>query len=84
MNHKEYEQPPVTSTRNQVAPPEAIDGPMLAYSINEFSRRYGISRSLTYQQIKAGLLTATKVGRRTLIAAEDARDWLRRLKEAQK
>jgi excisionase family DNA binding protein len=48
-------------------------------SIDQFAGRYGIGRSLTYEQIAAGRLRALKVGKRTVITEDDAEDWLRRL-----
>jgi Helix-turn-helix domain len=49
------------------------------YTLIEFARRNRIGLSTAYNEIKAGRLTARKVGRRTLITAEDERDWLQRL-----
>lgn len=45
------------------------------YRIEEFCQAYGICRSLAYVEIRRGRLKARKVGRRTLIAAEDAEAW---------
>jgi hypothetical protein len=44
-------------------------------SIEEFGELYGICRSSTYVEIREGRLKARKVGRRTLIASEDAEVW---------
>jgi hypothetical protein len=44
-------------------------------SIEEFCELYGICRSLTYVEIREGRLKARKVGRRTILAAEDAERW---------
>ena len=49
------------------------------YTLIEFARRNRIGLSTAYNEIKAGRLTARKVGRRTLIAAEDERNWRERL-----
>jgi hypothetical protein len=49
------------------------------YTLIEFARRNRIGLSTAYNEIKAGRLTARKVGRRTLITAEDERDWRQRL-----
>ena len=54
-------------------------------SIQEFGERYGICRSSTYIEIREGRLKARKVGRRTVIALEDAEAWfaaLERVKAA--
>lgn len=50
-----------------------------AFPINVFCSRYGIGRSKAYDEIKSGRLTGVKIGRRTLIRAEDAERWLRSL-----
>lgn len=41
-----------------------------------FCERYGIKRTLAYEEIAAGRLVAVKVGRRTLIRREGAERWL--------
>jgi excisionase family DNA binding protein len=48
-----------------------------AYSINEFSRCYSISRSHVYVLHKLGKLPFVKVGGRTLIRHDDAEALLR-------
>jgi hypothetical protein len=50
-----------------------------AMSIAEFCGRYGPGRTTAYQEIKLGRLRAHKCGKRTIITADDAEDWLRRL-----
>jgi excisionase family DNA binding protein len=45
------------------------------YRISEFSQVYGIGRTKTYQEIKAGRLGTFKVGRITLISREAAEMW---------
>jgi excisionase family DNA binding protein len=47
-----------------------------AFSIAEFCDRYGIRRTKTYEEIKAGRLRIVKVGRRSLIKEADAESWL--------
>jgi hypothetical protein len=44
-------------------------------SIEEFGKLYGICRSSIYIEIREGRLKARKVGRRTLVAAEDGEAW---------
>lgn len=51
----------------------------LAYSIPRFCAEADIGRSTVYQEIAAGRLRTVKVGKRTLIPAEEAHAWLRRL-----
>jgi len=50
-----------------------------ALSIKEFSEQYGIGRSSVYEELKAGRLRARKIGKRTIIAIDDAEEWLRNL-----
>jgi excisionase family DNA binding protein len=49
------------------------------YSINEFAATYGLGRSTVYRLLRSGDLKARKIGKRTVIAAEDAESWLGRL-----
>ena len=48
-----------------------------AFSVEEFARSHGISRSTAYLQIKMGRLRVAKVGRRTLVTVEAAAAWRR-------
>jgi excisionase family DNA binding protein len=50
-----------------------------ALSIQEFAEQYGIGRSSTYEELKAGRLRARKIGKRTVITVDDAEEWLRNL-----
>jgi excisionase family DNA binding protein len=50
-----------------------------AFSIEVFCQRFGIGRTSVYQEIKLGRLRAHKIGRRTVILEDDAKDWSRRL-----
>ena len=45
------------------------------YSIPDFCRAHGISRTQTYREINGLRLTASKVGKRTVITAENAAAW---------
>jgi len=47
-----------------------------ALSIDQFCKWAGIGRSLAYKEIDAGKLKTKKVGRRTIITLDAARDWL--------
>jgi excisionase family DNA binding protein len=47
-----------------------------ALSIADFCRLYGVGRTTTYAQIKAGALKARKIGRRTVVPVEAAEAWL--------
>jgi excisionase family DNA binding protein len=48
-------------------------------SIAEFGEQYGLGRTKTYEELKSGRLRGRKIGKRTIIAEDDAEDWLRRL-----
>jgi excisionase family DNA binding protein len=51
-----------------------------AYSIAEFCRAHAVSRAFVYALVKRGDGPAVmKVGRRTLISAEAAAEWRRRM-----
>jgi hypothetical protein len=50
-------------------------------SLDDFCRRYRIGRTKTYEEINAGRLKARKAGRRTIIAEDDAEEWLSLLPE---
>jgi hypothetical protein len=54
------------------------------YTLVEFARRNRIGLSTTYGEIKAGRLTARKVGRRTIITIEDEKAWRDRLPMVQR
>ena len=50
-----------------------------AYRIKDFCATYGIGRTKAWAEIKAGRLRAVQVGRRVLIPADAAREWLEKL-----
>lgn len=49
---------------------------VLSYGIADAVKASGVGRSLLYEHIKSGRLKARKLGRRTLILAEDLHNWL--------
>ncbi len=52
----------------------------VTYSVQDFCREHGISRGLFYKLLRQGLgPNIIKVGRRTLISHEAAREWRRRM-----
>jgi excisionase family DNA binding protein len=53
--------------------------PRLGYSIEEFAELTGVSRSSVYKALRSGCLTARKIGKRTIISAEDAEKYFHRL-----
>ena len=50
-----------------------------AMSIPQFCERYDLCRTKAYEEINSGRLRARKIGTRTIVAVEDAEDWLDRL-----
>ena len=61
-----------------------MDAAPAAFSITDFAAHYGIGRTLTYAEIGAGRLRTCKVGRRTIIAREDADEWLQHHRQQQR
>lgn len=47
-----------------------------AYDLKSFSELFSIGRTKLYQEIKEGKLKILKVGRRTIITAQAADEWL--------
>lgn len=48
----------------------------IAVPIPEAARLGGVGRSTIYAEVAKGNLKVRKIGRRTVIAMEDLRDWL--------
>lgn len=48
----------------------------IGYSVDEAGHVSSVGRTLIYQEIAAGNLRSIKVGRRTVIRAEDLKAWL--------
>jgi len=55
----------------------------MQYSLDEFARLNDIALTTVRGEIKSGRLAARKVGRRTIITAEDAKAWQERLPKVQ-
>ena len=52
----------------------------VTYSVQDFCHEHGISRGLFYKLLRQGLgPNIIKVGRRTLISQEAAKEWRRRM-----
>jgi excisionase family DNA binding protein len=49
------------------------------FTIDEFCRRYPVGRTKVYGELSSGRLRARKIGRRTIITADDAEAWFSRL-----
>jgi hypothetical protein len=52
-----------------------------ARTVKQFCLDYGIGKTFTYAEIKAGRLRARKIGSKTLILHEDSEAWARSLRE---
>ena len=52
-----------------------------ARTVKQFCEDYGVGKTLTYAEIKAGRLRAVKVASRTLILHADSEAWARSLPE---
>jgi len=50
-----------------------------AYTLSAFCKAFGVGRTFTYREIKAGRLTASKAGHKTLILHSEANRWARSL-----
>ena len=53
------------------------------YSMDDFAKRHSIGLSTVYGEIRSGRLQARKIGRRTVIAIDDAKMWIDRLPRVQ-
>ena len=75
MNKETYT---ATLAANKI-PKSGYQIPKAAYSIEEFSKLYGISRSMVYLEKSRGQLPFHKVGNRSLILVRDADKWVESL-----
>ena len=57
----------------------AIHDGRAAYSPKQFEKAFGISHTKLYELIGSGQLIARKIGKRTIILAEEAEVWARSL-----
>lgn len=56
--------------------------PRLAYGMEELAEAIGVSRAFVYQERAAGRLKTFKLGRRTMVRAEEAKRYLDAMQEA--
>jgi excisionase family DNA binding protein len=56
----------------------------VVYAVGEAARVARIGRTSLYEEIATGRLRAVKRGRRTLILAQDLKNWLETLKPVQR
>jgi excisionase family DNA binding protein len=50
-----------------------------AMSVEEAAKAAGVGRTILFENIRAGHITARKVGRRTIITMDDLDAWLKSL-----
>ena len=55
----------------------------LAYSLAELTDLLGLGRSTLYKEVKAGRLTLSKIGTRSIVLADDLADYLESLRHDQ-
>jgi excisionase family DNA binding protein len=53
--------------------------PRRALSVHEAAKSAGVGRTKVFEEIRSGRLVARKVGRRTIVMAEDLETWLKSL-----
>jgi excisionase family DNA binding protein len=66
------------------APPPEIPPEKLTYTMQEASAVLGIAKSTLYKALAAGKLSAIKLGSRTLIPADELRQWIATLPRARR
>ena len=54
----------------------------LLYTISQCCRMAAIGRTKFYELVASGEIPVRKIGKKTLVAAADLRDWVERLPEA--
>jgi hypothetical protein len=60
-----------------------MESTKLAFSVDELAKAVSSSRSILYEEIKAGRLKTRKIGARTIVDADEARRWLSSLPTGQ-
>jgi predicted DNA-binding transcriptional regulator AlpA len=70
----------VTSiVRHQPRAADVTDNAKKLLTLPDFCQRYGVGRTRAYDLMRAGAVTAVKVGRSTRITTESAERWLANL-----
>lgn len=59
-----------------LGPTQKIDPHRATYTVMEVARLLNLSRGLTYQYLREGLIPATRIGRRWLIPRKRFHEWL--------
>lgn len=50
--------------------------PVAALTVNEFCRRFSVSRTTFYEQVKTRRLEVRKIGQKSIVLTEEAERWL--------
>ena len=53
-----------------------IDTTRLTYTVDEVARLLNLSRGITYQYVRDGVIPAERIGRRWLVPRKRLHDWL--------
>ena len=72
----------VAALREEIATERPAAAPERLLDVDEAAALLGVGRSLAYQEIAAGRLRSTKVGRRRLIAASAVTEFIHRAGQA--
>lgn len=70
-----------SSTVAELGPTQKINPHRATYTVMEVARLLNLSRGLTYQYLREGLIPATRIGRRWLIPRKRFHEWLDSLGE---
>lgn len=65
-----------TRTFAELGPTQKVDPHRATYTVMEVARLLNLSRGLTYQYLREGLIPATRIGRRWLIPRKRFHEWL--------
>jgi excisionase family DNA binding protein len=71
----------VTSAPAKSSPQKSALPRKALFTMKEFCIAHNISRSTAYKEVNEGRLKLTRLGRKVLVAAQDARDWVEAIRE---